>query len=41
MDIGYKLDTQTYSVAFKICFNTMENNHRKWIQIVHFDKKEA
>ena len=28
--IGYQLNSQIYSGAFKICFNTIKNNHTKW-----------
>ena len=31
-DLGQQLDIQTYSKAFKVCFNTVENNYLKWHQ---------
>ena len=31
-DLGQQIDAQTYSRAFIICFNTVENNYLKWHQ---------
>ena len=31
-DLRIQIDIQTYNRAFKICFNTIENNYMKWLQ---------